>query len=405
MNAKINRMINRPVMLASVVIVALALAVPFAAGQFSGSLAQAQAQTSLTGVVTAGRINVRSGPSMGYTVIATAGEGEQVAVLGRVPGSSWLEIRTAGGVTGWAGSGNIELPAGETTASLPITGDYEPSAYVTTGMLNVRTGPDTSYDVVTTLEQYAGMGLLGRNHNASWVFIRLPGEVFGWVGSGMIESEVDMMTLPHVNTAGSAPSTPPSGSQPGSEPGSVPATYGTVTTTTHTNLRTDPDITAPILTPLETGVVLTLIGRNHDATFAFVDLPGEAKGWVPTTAVAPSEPIFALPVVNEKGVITRSGPPSGTGTQPDGQGGGGGTPSAPAGTAVVMTGALNVRVGPGIGYDVRTIVYQGETVLVFARNYNGSWYKVKTESGIFGWLNSAYVEFITLPVDIPYEPD
>lgn len=60
-------------------------------------------------------------------------------------------------------------------------------------------------------------------------------------------------------------------------------------------------------------------------------------------------------------------------------------------TAVIDTGALNVRQGPGINYASTTIAYKGQTVTLLGRNDNSSWAKVRTLSGQEGWVNVSYI--------------
>lgn len=62
----------------------------------------------------------------------------------------------------------------------------------------------------------------------------------------------------------------------------------------------------------------------------------------------------------------------------------------PSGT--VNTGALNIRTGPGINFDVVTYVYRGTVLMLLARNDDSSWVKITTSGGTQGWVNARYVQ-------------
>jgi N-acetylmuramoyl-L-alanine amidase len=115
------------------------------------------------------------------------------------------------------------------------------------------------------------------------------------------------------------------------------------------------------------GNVVSLIGRNANATWAKIRLSNGIEGWVnaASTYITPNVAISSLPVV----------------TPAD-------APSSSA-TALVATGALNVRSGPGITYSVVTVASQGQTVQMLGRNANSSWVKIRLSNGAEGWVNAA----------------
>jgi len=86
--------------------------------------------------------------------------------------------------------------------------------------------------------------------------------------------------------------------------------------------------------------------------------------------------------------------------------------SAQAPTAVVNTGALHLRSGPGVGYQVVFSVYRGTVLTLLARNGDTSWLKVALDNGVQGWVSRWYVysgyaltslpvEGGTIPVPVP----
>ncbi len=66
-------------------------------------------------------------------------------------------------------------------------------------------------------------------------------------------------------------------------------------------------------------------------------------------------------------------------------------------TAVVNTGALNLRSGPGAGYPRVTSVYRGTVLSLMARNLDASWLRVGLNDGRQGWVNAGYV-WTTYPI-------
>ena len=56
---------------------------------------------------------------------------------------------------------------------------------------------------------------------------------------------------------------------------------------------------------------------------------------------------------------------------------------------IVNTAFLNVRSGPGAGYDIITVVPGGTTLPVISRAENLTWYEVESSAGV-GFVNSSY---------------
>jgi uncharacterized protein YraI len=67
------------------------------------------------------------------------------------------------------------------------------------------------------------------------------------------------------------------------------------------------------------------------------------------------------------------------------------TTFAQAPTGIVNTGALNIRSGPGVSYNVITYVYRNTVLSLLARNADASWVKVATSTGVQGWVNARYI--------------
>jgi uncharacterized protein YgiM (DUF1202 family) len=316
-----------------------------------------------------------------------------------------------------------------------------PVAIVATGALNVRSGPGLGYQSIAVVYQGQSVGLLGRWAGNNWVLIRLWNGTEGWVNSYYLQTSVPVTTLPVVGAPAPAPTPIPPAQGP----------LGVVNTGA-LNVRTGPAPTYPSQAVVFTGQQLPLIGRNATATWAKVQLPNGAQGWVNAYYLLANVAIGSLPVVDAPAPVpdqslgsvstgavnVRSGPGAefnsiavlsgGTtvvllGRNADASwllvrlsnGVQGWIRSnllqtnvsiwtlaivespPPANGAVVNIGALNVRYGPSIGYGVFAVVYRGQVVTLVGRSAYGTWVQVRIASGALGWVNSNY-----LSSDVPY---
>ncbi len=66
--------------------------------------------------------------------------------------------------------------------------------------------------------------------------------------------------------------------------------------------------------------------------------------------------------------------------------------------AVVRTGELNLRIGPGYDYPVVDVLAQGDELDVIAVNWDDSWLEVTTSTGRQGWVVTDLVE-LSIPLD------
>lgn len=257
------------------------------------------------------------------------------------------------------------------------------TATIVTGQLNVRSGPGVEYNVVTTVSQGNVVALLGRDVNGTWAYIQTATAVVGWVnaGSEYINPSVPISSLPIVTLTTATPTATATGaptSTPTPTATAVPVTgaYATIATGA-LNVRSGPSLAFSPVTAVYQGNVVSLIGRNANGTWAKIRLSNGTEGWVnaASTYITPNVAISSLPVV----------------TPAD-------APASSA-TALVATGALNVRSGPGVTYSVVTVASQGQTVQMLGRNANSSWVKIRLSNGTEGWVN-AYSDYITPSVAV-----
>lgn len=274
MNTRLKaRFVHRIVLVAAL----LALLAPAA-------LAFAQAGSGLiTGV---SRLNVRSGPGVGYPVVVVLDAGANVGLLGRNADASWVQIQLAGGVQGWVNARYVagNVPIGNLLVTLQAGAA---SASVHAFFLNVRSGPGVAYGVVGTLGRGDGVNLIGRNFDASWAQIVLPNGTRGWVNSGWLVPSIPIANLPITDGAGG-------GQTPPASPGWTGPT-GTVTAF-YLNVRYGPDVTFGAFSRVSRNQTVGLVGRNASGTWIQIQIFGGASGWVNANYVRPSTAIANLPI-------------------------------------------------------------------------------------------------------------
>lgn len=149
------------------------------------------------------------------------------------------------------------------------------------------------------------------------------------------------------------------------------------------NVRSGPGVSSSRVTVIYNGQPVVLLGRWATNNWVKIRLYSGVEGWVNSVYLNTSVPISELPVLGGT-------PPPVEPTQPIYQA-----------TAIVITGALNVRSGPGISYGVATIVRSGEQVFILARNSTGSWMKVRTSTNVEGWVNASLVSTSVPVQDLP----
>lgn len=82
----------------------------------------------------------------------------------------------------WAATNTVTLvSAGGTEATANATAETFGTATVTTGELNVRSGPGTGYTVLTTLKQGETVDVIGTNAAQTWLNVAQNGTELGWM--------------------------------------------------------------------------------------------------------------------------------------------------------------------------------------------------------------------------------
>lgn len=339
-----------------------------------------QAQTAGTATVVTGALNVRSGPGINFPVVAKTYQGHVVALLGRNSNSTWARVRLFSGQEGWVNAGPQYIQPSVAISSLPIvngapapaptpTPGFIPSAAVTVASLNVYAGPGANFAIIATSLQGHIVHMLARSHDAAWVRVRIFSGHVGWVSAGSIQPNMPITNLPVVGAT-------------------APPVPGPITDPAHTrSIYAGPASTFNIVGTVHQGQNVTLLGRNGQGNWVKILLDNGVQGWISASLVRSTVPLFSLPIVD--GIVT---PP-----QP--------APQPPQGaTAVVTTGALNVRSGPGIGYSSVIVIPQGQVVSLLGRNSDNSWVKVRVGTGQEGWVNASLIQANVAISSLPVVP-
>lgn len=328
------------------------------------------AQAGSTAVVTTGQINIRSGPGPGYASLGTAVQGERLTMLGRDSALSWIKVRNAANREGWVSS--FYLDADVPFSSLPVLAQAEPWAVVNTPVLNVRSGPGSTYSVVTTIPQGRLVTLVGRTSDNAFAQILTNG-VRGWVTTLYIRASVPISSLPMTFVPPTATPTPrggtpaptaaPGGGGAGTPvPAAVPAGATGTVTTGQLNVRTGPGPGYGSRATLSQGDVVTLLGRDSARSWLFVRTASGVQGWVSSFYIQATVPLTSLPVLAQTQLW-----------------------------AQVTTGTLNVRSGPDSSFSVVTTVNEGRLITLLGRNADNSWVKIVTD-GIEGWVTTLHIQ-------------
>lgn len=273
---------------------------------------------------------------------------------------------------------------------------YEPEVQVTapaivnTAVLNVRAGPGAEYSVVDIVRQGDVVTMTGRNADASWVFIRTPSNIEGWVNTTLLTFNVNPFNLPVVGTTQPATATAtPQAVQP-------IAIYGVVNTGA-LNVRSGPSPQFSVIDAVYFGETVLLGGRNADSTWVFGTTPDNVNGWMNVRYLTLSSPVTMLPVVSGSTPATPGIPITPLPTIPAATP----APTTVPNTAVVTSGNLNVRSGPGVGYTRVTALGNGEFVYLAGRNLDSTWLLIGNASGQQGWVNSKYLSSSTNITTLP----
>ncbi len=161
-------------------------------------------------LVTAGHLNVRQGPGVGFARVTAVNFQETVQMIGRAQSGPWVVIRTNAGVEGWINSFYTQftynlnalpvLATGGTVQPQPPTAGTPSLGTLTANVtLNVRQGPGLGYTAFGLLYGGHQAQMVGRSADSQWVRIRDANGTQGWVFASYTTPSAPIANLPVVN--------------------------------------------------------------------------------------------------------------------------------------------------------------------------------------------------------------
>ena len=180
--------------LAVLLVVAIVVPLVINNGGFNTSAASA------TATVNASSLNVRSGPGTNYGVMASVTKGTTVTIL-NVGSNGWNQIQLPNGKTGYVSA--TYLTASSASTAAPIDGAAASiGTVINATLLNVRSGPGTSYSVKTGISGGTQVTVISTSNG--WSRIILPNGTEGYVSS----TYLSIKTSGSTTTAKTVPAVP-----------------------------------------------------------------------------------------------------------------------------------------------------------------------------------------------------
>jgi SH3-like domain-containing protein len=158
-------------------------------------------------------------------------------------------------------------------------------------------------------------------------------------------------------------------------------------------LLSDPRDGAEVLAMIPERQSVTVLGRDSSGEWLMVRLSSGVEGWVRARESGAPIVVSNLPMADEEAgngpvvqnPVSASAPAEVTQspTLEDG--------SPVFGTAVINSGALNLRSGPDLEYEPVGVAYNGQQVFLLEPPGSRVWVLVRLADGKQGWMNSNYL--------------
>ena len=151
---------------------------------------------------------------------------------------------------------------------------------------------------------------------------------------------------------------------------------------------------ADVLAMLPERQSVTVLGRNNSGEWLLVRLASGVEGWVHGRQSGASVVVSTLPILEDISGRTSASSESSNTAEPAeetqnfaSQAG----ESSVFGTALIKTGALNLRSGPGLEYESIAVGYNGQQVSLLEQFASQAWIQIRLPNGKQGWVNSSYL--------------
>lgn len=299
------------------------------------------------------RAAVYAGPGLGFWQLGALRQDVITPITGVSADRLFWRSDTPIG-TGYLRAEDVIVSSPET---VPVV-DPGATGTVTTGVLNVRVGPGIGAAVVGNLNQGAQFYILGRQPDGSWLEIR-SGVGRGWVKASLTSA----------------------GGEGGTGSQVPPSTEGPVAiiNTAFLNVRSGPATFYTKVGTLAGGTRVPIVGKTADGQWLLIEA-AFGRGWINLRYVLTQNYFGSAPVV---------------GTADSGV--------APGLEARTRT-TVNLRSGPGIGFQSLAQLTLGTYLNVLGQSPDGAWWFVDSAAGK-GWINKTVVrtagDFSAAPVVNP----
>ena len=308
-------------------------------------------------------LNVRSGPGLDYDILTTVPKGTQATIIGIGPNSEWYKVNLGvlsepawiyAGLTTVTGSLASVRQYTQAEVDGIETGADNPLAIIVPTILNVRSGPGTEYDIVTTVAQGTQAEIIGIGPQDEWFLVELDGlDEPAWIYQDLTTV---VGSLAGVRRVASWQVGQPSSDTEVERP--IAVTYPSLV-----NVREGPGESYSVLKAIGQGTRAVIMGIGPDENWYLVDIDGlDQLGWIREDLT-----VLVGSLDNVKRITAEE--------------------IAMLPVAIANTALLNVRSGPDTGYVLVTTISEETWVEVIGVNAQSDWFKVKYDDvGGQGWI-------------------
>ncbi len=283
-------------------------------------------------------VNLRSGPGTTYGVVGMVGRGTNLNVLDQ--SGDWMKVLTPGGQTAWVAGWLVT--AAPAPAPSPSPAPLSATVTVAATVLNLRSGPGTTYSAVTQVKSGTLLTVLDRQ--GDWFKVRTASGTVGWAASWLVKTSATAPTPP----------TPP------------PATYQDLTgqlavaspKSGSLNVRSSPSTNAGIVSQARASQTYTALGKQGD--WIKIVLPDGRQGWMAAW-------LANLRVLSLNDFA-----------------------ASDSREVVALAKSVLVRRLPRSDFDGMVSVPAG-THMIYITSQDG-WHRVQTSSGVVGWVDGSAVK-------------
>ncbi|MEQ8677879.1 MAG: SH3 domain-containing protein [Aggregatilineales bacterium] len=231
------------------------------------NLPAAFGQSEVRARVIAYELNLRDSYHDESQIVGMLSVNTEVVVLAREdePGNGgiWMQVRTLdGGASGWVLSVYLEFAPDFILQSIPVVNIAAPAQNLTTenagaeqpvqqqsaapvatgqgisgstrAIVNLRGGPGTNFDVISTVQAGQTVVFVGRNQSSTWLQTLVSGGTMGWLSYTFVNVDGNVTNLPVVGAGAPLPQTQtttaeqaPQNTQANAMPGVIPSISGT----------------------------------------------------------------------------------------------------------------------------------------------------------------------------------